>query len=516
MPMAPAPVIVPPHPDARDNQIKSLQEQLARMQNDRAVLEAKLREALAARPAAVDPHELARADEHIRLLEKEKEVLRVSLQKASTQLTQSNGNASAEAKKSLAAANQKLAQQNEALAALRQEKELLERRVQEARRAEEDTLKNLRVENESLRKQLADKAPAGGASRGNEQTEKELVSTKAALQSSRDTVSSLQTRLRSLEEERDRLEKTRRELQAKLAAAPTPATPAAATSNANDLAQLKRVQKERDDLQKKLNDTVRQLAENKSQSKAVRSQQNDEELAALRARLETLEARKVPYSTEELALFKKPQEIESVKPPVAEEKPSPEPPASAGPLLAEAQRAYSARRFGEAEKKYLEALRLDDKNVSTLQRLASSQLEQSRPQDAEATLKRALEQNANDPRTLLLMGIAKFDQEKYDDALTNLSRSAQADPQNAETQNYLGITLSQKGQRAAAETALRKAIQLSPGYASAHYNLAVVYATQQPPFVELARWHYQKALAYGHPQSADLEKMLDKKQASQK
>src|SRR4029079_8639669 len=115
--------------------------------------------------------------------------------------------------------------------------------------------------------------------------------------------------------------------------------------------------------------------------------------------------------------------------------------------------------------------------------------------------------------SLLLMGIAKFDQDKFDEAFDNLSRSAQADPLNAETQNYLGITLSQKGQRAAAETALRKAVQLSPNYKEAHYNLAVVYATQQPPLTELARWHYQKALAFGHPANPNLEKLIERKQA---
>jgi Flp pilus assembly protein TadD len=90
-----------------------------------------------------------------------------------------------------------------------------------------------------------------------------------------------------------------------------------------------------------------------------------------------------------------------------------------------------------------------------------------------------------------------------------LSRAAKIDPQNAETQNYLGITLSQKGLREAAEGALRKAIQLSPGYPSAHYNLAVVYATQQPPFRELARLHYQKAVAAGHPKNPELEKLFE-------
>ena len=89
-----------------------------------------------------------------------------------------------------------------------------------------------------------------------------------------------------------------------------------------------------------------------------------------------------------------------------------------------------------------------------------------------------------------------------------MSRAAKLDPQNPEIQNYLGVTLAQKGLRAQAETALRKAIQLDPNDGPAHNNLAVIYASQQPPLTELARWHYQKALDDGQPHNPDLEKLL--------
>ena len=103
----------------------------------------------------------------------------------------------------------------------------------------------------------------------------------------------------------------------------------------------------------------------------------------------------------------------------------------------------------------------------------------------------------------------RFRQKRYDEAVDALSRAAKLDPQDAQTQNFLGLALSEKGLRGPAETALRKAVQLNPGYANAHNNLAVIYITQQPPLVELARWHYQKALAAGQPQNLELEKMLD-------
>ena len=67
-----------------------------------------------------------------------------------------------------------------------------------------------------------------------------------------------------------------------------------------------------------------------------------------------------------------------------------------------------------------------------------------------------------------------------------------------------------------AEAALRRAIQIEPSYGSAHNNLAVIYLMQQPPSFELARWHYQKALASGHPRNSELEKMLDANKIAEK
>jgi hypothetical protein len=42
----------------------------------------------------------------------------------------------------------------------------------------------------------------------------------------------------------------------------------------------------------------------------------------------------------------------------------------------------------------------------------------------------------------------------------------------------------------------------------------VVYLTQKPPLVELAKWHYQKALAAGHPRNPEVEKLFDGQQTA--
>ncbi|HSY43300.1 MAG TPA: tetratricopeptide repeat protein, partial [Candidatus Acidoferrum sp.] len=106
-------------------------------------------------------------------------------------------------------------------------------------------------------------------------------------------------------------------------------------------------------------------------------------------------------------------------------------------------------------------------------------------------------------------GRIKFSEEKYDDALDALDHASKLDPQSPEIENFLGVALAEKGMRAQAETAFRKAILIQPDYADAHKNLAIVYLSAHPPEIELARWHYEKALASGMPPNPQFEKMLN-------
>ena len=503
--------------DEKNDQLSVLREQIHQLQAEKGILEAKLKEALSAQPAAVDPRELGKAEQRIKFLEKERELLRVSLdQEQAKQAKAASPLGGEDLKKALAEANGRLAREKEASVALAREKEILEARLQ-ATVKDADVGKALRVENEGLKKQLADSRPNAPATAGsNSKLESELTAAKAMAQTNAILVARLQSELKTIQEEKNALEKSKRELESKLSTA----APSAPKSTGSQTDRVKRVETERDELLRKLNETTKQLYENKARAEAVQGKQDSTQLATLRARLEVLEANKVPFTSEELALFKKSEVTASKVDPKAKpdtksgKKLSREWPKGAAPLLADAERAFAARRYDEAEKKYQQLLKLDDKNVLTLGNLAAIQLQQNRVDEAEATLKRALAEDANDLHAVQLWGYLKFRQEKFDEALDSLSRAAQIDPQNPEVQNYLGITLSHKGQRGAAETALRKAIQIAPSFGDAHQNLAVIYATQQPPFKELARWHYQKSLACGNPQNPDLEKMIESAQAS--
>ena len=68
-------------------------------------------------------------------------------------------------------------------------------------------------------------------------------------------------------------------------------------------------------------------------------------------------------------------------------------PAGVAALVSDAERAFRAERYGEAETKYLQALEVDGKNVHLLANLAAAQLQQDKLQAAEASLDKALSLN---------------------------------------------------------------------------------------------------------------------------
>jgi tetratricopeptide (TPR) repeat protein len=257
------------------------------------------------------------------------------------------------------------------------------------------------------------------------------------------------------------------------------------------------------------------ISQKKSSSK---SDAAEAEIAALndnlknaRARLAVAEAQAVPYSAEELALFRQP--VPTVATVVPVRKSIKELPSGTAELVASAQKHFARKEFDLAEADYHKILERDPNNALALANLATIELQQNKLDEAGKHIEAALAQSPDDAYNLATLGYLKFRQEKYDDALNALSRAAKLDPQNPEIQNYLGVTLSHKGLRAQGETALRKAIQLNPAYAPAHNNLAVIYLNQNPPLPQLARWHYQKALDNGQPRNPDLEKMLAEKGA---
>jgi tetratricopeptide (TPR) repeat protein len=249
----------------------------------------------------------------------------------------------------------------------------------------------------------------------------------------------------------------------------------------------------------------------KGKAPPAATQELESQVASLRARLDVLEARSVPYSAEELALLKTPETKLPETPAKTSERPISELSPGLALLVSQAKSYYQAGQYDKAETCYSQVARQSPNNVPVLTDLASIQLQANHLEAADTTIKQAIALAPNSAYVLSVLGRLRLRESKFDDAFDALSRAAKLEPTNAEIQNFLGLTLSEKGLRGPAEAALRKAIELDPKYAVAHNNLAVVYVTGQPPAVELARWHYQRALAAGAPRNPELEKLLDAK-----
>ena len=277
-------------------------------------------------------------------------------------------------------------------------------------------------------------------------------------------------------------------------------------------ARIRDLTQERDNLLASLGAANQRLYGTKKSDLAAAVDQLTDQVRTLRERLAVAEAQPSPYTPEELALLKQPSP--SLTNDVPKKKPAHLLPAGSAALVAEAQGFFSAGQFDRAEADYRKILESDESNPLVLGNLAAIELQQGKLDDAEKHLKSALAQDPDDAFNLSRLGLLKFRQARYDEALDVLSRAAKLEPQNPEIQNFLGLTLSCKGLRTEAEAALRKAVELNPDYADAHNNLAAIYISATPPRVELARWHYQKALAAGEPHRPELEKALAEKGAA--
>lgn len=348
----------------------------------------------------------------------------------------------------------------------------------------------LRRENEILKSRVAaphaaaaDVAPAQAPAEQLNELHTQVASLQSAVKVAALEKSALENKVRQLSAEADQLQAV------------------------NVQGQIRELTKQRDELARKLANASKSAATS-GKPEAPQVAALNRELASLRARVEVAEAKPVPYSAEELALFR-----DASPQPKSNQRSIHDLPSGTSELVVSAQRHFANHEFDAAEADYQKILERDQNNGLVLANLATIELQADKLADAEKHITAALAASPDDAYNLSTFGYLKFRQEKYDEALDHLSRAAKLDPNNPEIQNYLGVTLSHKGLRVPAETALRKAIQLNPLYAPAHNNLAVVYLNQTPSMPLLARWHYEKAVAAGQPRNPDLERLLADKGA---
>ena len=182
--------------------------------------------------------------------------------------------------------------------------------------------------------------------------------------------------------------------------------------------------------------------------------------------------------------------------------------ADLAPLARQAKDECDRGHYADSERSYEKLLARDPKNSYLLSNQAIVLFHEDKLKGAEVSLKKAVAVSPRDAFSMSMLGIVYYKMHRYDEAISCLTQALQIDPKNATAHNYLGITASQKGWPEEALEELKKAIALSPNYADAHFNIAVVYATYQPPAKEQAQEHYRIAISLGAAPDSTLEKLI--------
>ncbi len=172
----------------------------------------------------------------------------------------------------------------------------------------------------------------------------------------------------------------------------------------------------------------------------------------------------------------------------------------------EGNAAYARKDFATARRAYQRVLGLDPQNLMGLVNLGLVEFQLGNTSAAEESLRRALALRLETAPAWLTLGMIQMDRGEDDAAFASLAQAVHHDPLNARARNFLGVVAGRRGWIDGAQHELRRAVELDPTYADAHYNLAVFYLQEDPPAVELARRHYQKARDLGLEKDPNMEK----------
>jgi Flp pilus assembly protein TadD len=174
----------------------------------------------------------------------------------------------------------------------------------------------------------------------------------------------------------------------------------------------------------------------------------------------------------------------------------------------EATDLFKMQRYDEAAAKYQMIIDKYPESLYAWSNLGVVRSQEGKLQDAMKALQQAVKLSPNDAFSYRNLGIVYYQLNQNDAAIDALERSIALDPNNVYSHDYLGCACSQKGWQEVAEKEFRKAIEIDDSFPDAHYNLAIVYAMEKPPALELARRHYKRALELGLPKDPRLEKLL--------
>jgi tetratricopeptide (TPR) repeat protein len=170
--------------------------------------------------------------------------------------------------------------------------------------------------------------------------------------------------------------------------------------------------------------------------------------------------------------------------------------------------AFGKQDWPAARKAYLEMLELDDGNALVWANLGAVEQQAGDAKRAIECFEKSVQINPQLAQTWTALGLLLQRQGDTYRAISCFARAIHEEPEDARAHNHLAIAAKGLGWTDAAEAELQRAIELKPDYGIAHFNMALMLLERRPPAVELARRHYQKALALGVAKDELVERRL--------
>jgi len=183
-------------------------------------------------------------------------------------------------------------------------------------------------------------------------------------------------------------------------------------------------------------------------------------------------------------------------------------PSALDKLLNQANEAFAAQKFAEAAGLFEEALRAEPQNTAALIGLGYARQRENKLDEAVAALKKCLAVEPDNELAAFHLGVTHFKQQKWQDAMASFEKGLVKNARNARARHYLGIISTKLNLPDRAEREFKTALAIDPAYGEAHFNLAVLYATWDPPRWDQARSEYQEALKKGVQPDEALETLL--------
>lgn len=485
---------------------------------------------LAGRILAAEAENEALVDENARLLAKlENAAKYIASAEAVSKVLEADRKKIAKQRDEAIARTKKIKDNTEVLEKLAQEKRDLEKKFAaekkdlEAKLAEAtdtEKLDKLAAENKALAEklELSEKKLAEAAAKPAE-SEKLLAELRSEINSLNDRLLESQSQIASREDQIQSLAKQLDESSgevARLRLNPQPSADEKRTIVENDLLRAIILRQIKDQSER---DLASAELEKEIQALQVKSD-------AIGRQLEVLRKPAFRLSDDEKLLFREPVAMlseaapESLSVTLAVAKPAngfPEPLPAEGPeslpeatraLVDEARKLFESGRFSDAEKLYQQIVDAAPNNYFALSNLGVTQIQSRKLSAAEVALKKAIEINPKDAFAATNLGVVLCKQGRFDEAMASLKEALASDANDHIAQNYLGICYGEKSMKPEAEAAFLRSIEIRDAYPDAHFNLAVLYATSQPPSLEKAREHYDKAVRHGSEPDPSLEQLL--------